>query len=77
MLKIFIYFNVFYFPLWEQSAMQQMWTNPKHWNTKQWRQQVLLPKTHTNKQKKETQAKQAKKLQINYYFYLVNNRVPS
>ena len=77
MLRIFTYFNVFCFPPWEKSAMQQMQANSKHWNTKQWRQQVPLPKTQTDKQKKESQAKHAKKLQGNFYYYLVNDKVPS
>ena len=65
-LNIFIYFNVFYFPPWEKSAMQQMQANPKQWNTKQWRQQVPLPKNiQTSKRKKAKPSKER-----NYKKYL-------
>ena len=50
---------------------------PKRENAKQWRQQVPLHKTHTNKQNKQNKTKEAKKVQENFYFYLLIDRVPS
>ena len=49
--------------------MQQMQANQSVENAKQWRQQVPLHKTHTNKQKKQNKAKQSRKLQEIFFLF--------
>ena len=72
MSKFFIYFNLLSFPPGGKECHAANAGKPKHWNTKQWRQQLPLHQTHTNKQKKQNKSKKSRKLQE--YFYLVSER---
>ena len=66
--KYFSNVNLFLFPPVGKECHAVNAGRPKRWNTKQWRQQVPLHKTHTNKQKKQNKTKEAKKVQENFIF---------
>ena len=74
MLKFSVYFSLFSFTPVEKECHAVHAGKPKRWHAKQWRQQLPLHQTYTNKQKKQNKAKKSSKLQENFYFYLVNHR---
>ena len=61
MSKFVIYFKVIFFSPMGKECYAANAGKPKRENAKQWRQQVPLHKTHTNKQNKQNKAKQSNK----------------